>query len=55
MVRVAAGDQELIFEVLDSAGRPIGRVVRPRGKPPLGKGMRTILLVRGRPLENRDR
>lgn len=34
-------------EMRDAAGRPIGRVPHPKGRPRVGRGAGTILLIRG--------
>lgn len=36
-----------VFRVFDRDGRPIGEVVQPRTEPVVGRGARTVLLVRG--------
>jgi hypothetical protein len=47
MVMLTARKPLLIYEVLDQSGRPIGNVVQPSAEPVMGKGVETVLLVRG--------
>jgi hypothetical protein len=36
----------MVFRLLDRDGRPIGEVVQPSSAPEIGRGARTVLLVR---------
>jgi len=38
--------QPVVVRVLDRNGQPIGEVVQPKAAPVLGRGARTVLLVR---------
>jgi hypothetical protein len=39
--------EPVVVRVLDRQGQPIGEVVQPKAAPVLGRGARTVLLVRG--------
>jgi hypothetical protein len=47
-MRTDAGEQGLIYRILDSQGGMIGRVRVPQGQPSLGRGAGTVLLLRDR-------
>ena len=47
MVEIASRKPLMVFRVLDREGRPIGQVVQPKIAPVVGRGARTVLLVRG--------
>lgn len=47
MVEAANSKTVMVFRVLDRDGQPIGEVVQPRAAPVVGRGARTVLLVRG--------
>ncbi len=47
MAEAANGKPVMVFRVLDRDGQPIGRVVQPKAAPVVGRGARTVLLVRG--------
>jgi hypothetical protein len=47
MVEIASRKPLMVFRVLDREGRPIGQVVQPKAPPEVGRGARTVLLVRG--------
>jgi hypothetical protein len=49
MVQLRKQEPATVYEVLDVTGRPIGEVVQPAGKPVVGRGACTVLLVRSRP------
>jgi hypothetical protein len=46
MVELARMKAVKVFRVLDRDGRPIGKVVQPTFAPVVGRGARTVLLVR---------
>ena len=46
MVEKASSTPVRIFRVLDREGQPIGQVVQPKAAPVVGRGARTVLLVR---------
>lgn len=46
MVEIASR-KPVVLRVLDREGQPIGEVVQPRGVPVVGRGARTVLLMRG--------
>lgn len=46
--------QPVVVRVLDRNGQPIGEVVQPKAAPVLGRGARTVLLVRGFEGQNRQ-
>jgi hypothetical protein len=35
-----------VFRVLDHEGQPIGQIIQPKTAPVVGRGARTVLLVR---------
>ena len=47
MLEVTRSKPVMVFRVLDRDGQPIGRVVQPKAAPVVGRGARTVLLVRG--------
>jgi hypothetical protein len=47
MVEIASWTPVAVFRVLDREGQPIGEVVQPKAAPVVGRGARTVLLVRG--------
>ena len=47
MVEAVNSKPVIVFRVLDRDGQPIGRVVQPKTAPVVGRGARTVLLVRG--------
>jgi hypothetical protein len=47
MVEMMSWTPVAIFKVLDREGQPIGEVVQPKAAPVVGRGARTVLLVRG--------
>jgi hypothetical protein len=47
MVELASRQPLMVFRVLDRDGRTIGEVVQPKAAPVVGRGPRTVLLVRG--------
>ena len=47
MVELTRRKPVTVFRVFDRQGRPIGQVLQPRSEPELGRGARTVLLVRG--------
>jgi len=46
MVRIAEERTTREYELYDVAGRPLGRVVQPEGRPKLGPGAATVFLLR---------
>jgi hypothetical protein len=47
MVQMVREQPIAVFRVFDRDGQPIGEVVQPRTAPVVGRGARTVLLVRG--------
>ncbi len=47
MVEMMSCRPVTVFRVLDREGQPIGEVVQPKTPPLVGRGARTVLLVRG--------
>ena len=47
MVEIASWTPVAVFRVLDREGQTIGEVVQPKAAPVVGRGARTVLLVRG--------
>lgn len=47
MVEMMSWTPVAVFRVLDREGQPIGEVVQPKTAPVVGRGARTVLLVRG--------
>jgi hypothetical protein len=54
MVEVMHRKPYAVFRVFDREGRPIGEVVQPKSEPVVGRGARTVLLVRTEKAEVRD-
>jgi hypothetical protein len=54
MVEVQHRKPDAVFRVFDWEGRPIGEVVRPKFEPIVGRGAKTVLLVRPGKCEARD-
>ena len=46
MVEIQRRTPYAVFRVLDREGRPIGEVIQPKSGPMVGRGERTVLLVR---------
>ena len=46
MVEMMSWAPVAVFRVLDREGQPIGEVVQPKAAPVVGRGARTLLLVR---------
>jgi hypothetical protein len=46
MVEITRRNPVMVFKVLDRDGQPIGEVVQPKVAPIVGRGARTVLLVR---------
>jgi hypothetical protein len=46
MVELTRRQPLKVFRVFDRDGRPIGQVVQPRHGPVVGRGARTVLLLR---------
>lgn len=46
MIDVMRLEPIAVFRVLDRNGQPIGEVVQPKAAPVVGRGARTVLLVR---------
>ena len=47
MVMLMAARPEVVYRVLDGAGRAIGEVMQPKSAPVMGRGAGTVLLIRG--------
>jgi hypothetical protein len=47
MVESTSRKPVMVFKVLDRYGQPIGEIVQPKVAPVVGRGARTVLLVRG--------
>jgi hypothetical protein len=54
MVEIKDRTPYAVFRVFDREGRPIGEVVRPKFEPVVGRGAKTVLLVRPEKGEVRD-
>lgn len=54
MVEILHRTPYVVFRVLDREGRPIGEVIQPKSGPVVGRGERTVLLVRPEKREVRD-
>jgi hypothetical protein len=46
MVEILHQKPYAVFRVFDREGRPIGEVVQPKLEPVVGRGAKTVLLVR---------
>jgi hypothetical protein len=46
MVEITSRKPVMVFKVLDRNGQPIGEIVQPKVAPMVGRGARTVLLVR---------
>ena len=46
MVEIASRKPVMVFKVLDRDGQPIGEIVQPSVVAVVGRGARTVLLVR---------
>jgi hypothetical protein len=40
----------MVFRVVDRDGQPIGEIMHPTVAPVVGRGAKTVLLVRGEPV-----
>jgi hypothetical protein len=49
MVEMTSRKPFMVFKVLDRNGQPIGEVVQPKVTPVVGRGAKTVLLVRSEP------
>jgi hypothetical protein len=49
MVEITSKKPVMVFKVLDRNGQPIGQVVQPRMAPVVGRGEKTVLLLRSEP------
>jgi hypothetical protein len=49
MVEITSRTPLMVFKVLDRNGEPIGEVVQPEVTPVVGRGAKTVLLVRSVP------
>ena len=47
MIEMTSWKPVPVFRVLDRQGHAIGEVVQPKSAPIVGRGARTVLLVRG--------
>jgi hypothetical protein len=47
MDQLPSRDPVKVFRVFDREGKPIGQIVQPRSAPVVGRGARTVLLIRG--------
>jgi hypothetical protein len=54
MVEMMHRKPHTVFRVFDREGRPIGQVVQPEFEPVVGRGEKTVLLVRPARGEARD-
>jgi hypothetical protein len=54
MVEILHRKPDAVFRVFDREGQPIGEVVQPKFEPVVGRGARTVLLVRSKTGEVRD-
>jgi hypothetical protein len=46
MVQLLRREPIVVYKLCDGTGRPIGRVVEPRGVPVVNRGAATVLLLR---------
>jgi hypothetical protein len=46
MVEIMHRKPYAVFRVFDREGRPIGEVLQPKSEPVVGRGEKTVLLVR---------
>lgn len=46
MVQLTSQKPVKVFRVFDREGKPIGEIVQPKSAPVVGRGARTVLLVR---------
>jgi hypothetical protein len=53
MVQLTGSNQVKVFRIFDREGKPIGEIVQPRSAPVVGRGARTVLLVRAEPVPRR--
>jgi hypothetical protein len=49
MVEITSRKPVMVFKVMDRNGQPIGQIVQPRMAPVVGRGEKTVLLLRGEP------
>ena len=54
MVEILHWQPYAVFRVFDREGQPIGQVVQPKIEPVVGRGAKTVLLVRPEKAEMRD-
>ena len=54
MVEIVRRTPYAVFRVLDRDGRSIGEVIQPKSGPVVGRGERTVLLVRPEQWKVRD-
>ena len=47
MIEMTSWKSVPVFRILDRKGHAIGEVVQPKSSPIVGRGARTVLLVRG--------
>jgi hypothetical protein len=52
MVEITSRKPMMVFTVLDRNGQPIGEIVQPKVAPVVGRGAKTVLLVRSEPLNS---
>jgi hypothetical protein len=55
MVEITSRKPVMVFQVFDRNGQPIGEVVQPKVMPVVGRGARTVLLVRSDQVPARTR
>ena len=53
MVHLTSRKPLKVFKVFDREGKPIGEVVQPEPDPVVGRGARTVLLVRAEQVPRR--
>jgi hypothetical protein len=49
MREMASSSPTMVFSVVDRDGQLIGEIMHPKIGPVLGRGAKTVLLVRGKP------
>ena len=54
MVEILHQKPNAVFRVFDREGQPIGEVVQPKVEPVVGRGAKTVLLVRSGKGDVRD-
>jgi hypothetical protein len=49
MGEMTSSSRIMVFSVVDRDGQPIGEIMHPKVGPVVGRGAKTVLLVRGKP------